>query len=51
MAEALSILKEYNLFGLGRWGQWQYLNVDHCIKQVLDFFENESNYKFYDTIS
>jgi len=46
----LNTCKQYNLFGLGRWGQWQYLNVDHCIKQVLDFFEDEQKYGFYDTI-
>jgi protoporphyrinogen oxidase len=38
--------RDYNLFGLGRWGQWQYFNTDQCIKQVLDFFNSDNIKKF-----
>lgn len=34
-----SILKHYqsqNLYGLGRWGQWQYFNSDVCIHEALE---------------
>ena len=41
--------KQYNMYGLGRWGQWQYFNIDHCIKQVLDFFENEDDFDYFKT--
>lgn len=43
----LNFSKKYNLYGLGRWGQWQYFNTDHCIKQVLDFFENEKDFDYF----
>jgi protoporphyrinogen oxidase len=43
----LNQTKEYNLYGLGRWGQWQYFNTDQCIKQVLDFFENEKDFDYF----
>ena len=29
-----------NLFGLGRWGQWQYFNSDVCIHQAMIFVKN-----------
>lgn len=43
----LNKTKKYNLYGLGRWGQWQYFNTDQCIKQVLDFFENENDFDYF----
>jgi protoporphyrinogen oxidase len=43
----LDFSKQYNLYGLGRWGQWQYFNVDQCIKQVLDFFDNEDDFDYF----
>jgi len=43
----LNQTKQYNLYGLGRWGQWQYFNTDQCIKQVLEFFENESEFDYF----
>lgn len=43
----LNFSKEYGLYGLGRWGQWQYFNTDQCIKQVLDFFENEDDFDYF----
>jgi len=47
MKNILKFSKDYNLFGLGRWGQWQYFNTDQCIKQVLDFFENEKEFDYF----
>jgi UDP-galactopyranose mutase len=43
--------RDFNLFGLGRWGQWQYFNTDQCIKQVLDFFncEKKNEFDFFKT--
>jgi protoporphyrinogen oxidase len=43
----LDFTKQYNLYGLGRWGQWQYFNTDQCIKQALDFFENEEDFDYF----
>jgi len=43
----VNFTKEYNLFGLGRWGQWSYFNTDHCIKQVMEFFNDEQNFDFF----
>ena len=43
----LNYSREYKLFGLGRWGQWQYFNTDQCIKQVLEFFKDEDNFDYY----
>lgn len=47
MQRILNYSREYNLFGLGRWGQWQYFNSDQCIKQVLEFFKDEQNFDYY----
>lgn len=47
MKKILNFSKDYNLYGLGRWGQWQYFNTDQCIKQVLDFFENEKDFNYF----
>lgn len=38
--------RDRNLIGIGRWGQWQYLNSDVCIKYAIDFvnsIKNETN--------
>jgi protoporphyrinogen oxidase len=43
----LNYCKDYKLYGLGRWGQWQYFNTDQCVKQVLDFFEDEENFDYF----
>ncbi len=43
----LDYCKDYKLYGLGRWGQWQYFNTDQCVKQVLDFFEDEENFDYF----
>lgn len=43
----LDFTKEYRLYGLGRWGQWQYFNTDQCIKQALDFFNDEENFDYF----
>jgi UDP-galactopyranose mutase len=43
----LEFAKAYNLYGLGRWGQWQYFNTDQCIKQVLEFFKEENGLDYY----
>lgn len=38
-ANAIKTILDYyqkdNLFGLGRWGQWSYLNVDDCIYEAI----------------
>jgi protoporphyrinogen oxidase len=47
MKRILSFSKQYRLYGLGRWGQWQYFNTDQCIKQVLDFFDNEEDFNYF----
>jgi len=47
MKKILNFSKNYNLFGLGRWGQWQYFNTDQCVKQVLDFFDNEKEFDYF----
>jgi len=47
MKSILSFSKDYGLYGLGRWGQWQYFNTDQCIKQVLDFFEDEDDFNYF----
>jgi protoporphyrinogen oxidase len=47
MKKLLNFSKEYNLYGLGRWGQWQYFNTDQCIKQVLGFFDNEKDFDYF----
>lgn len=47
MRNILDFSKQYNLYGLGRWGQWQYFNTDQCIKQVLDFFDNEKDFDYF----
>jgi protoporphyrinogen oxidase len=44
----LDFTKDYNLYGLGRWGQWQYFNTDQCIKQAIDFFENEKDFDYFE---
>jgi len=49
MKKILNFSKDYNLFGLGRWGQWQYYNTDQCIKQVLEFFKDEKGFDYYKT--
>jgi protoporphyrinogen oxidase len=43
----LDFTKDYNLYGLGRWGQWQYFNTDQCIKQAIDFFKNEKDFDYF----
>lgn len=45
--KVLDYSKQYHLYGLGRWGQWQYFNTDQCIKQVLGFFENEEEFDYF----
>lgn len=47
MKKILNFSKNHNLYGLGRWGQWQYFNTDQCIKQVLDFFDNEKDFDYF----
>jgi UDP-galactopyranose mutase len=36
----LSYYKPKNLFGVGRWGQWQYLNSDVCIWEAMKFVDS-----------
>jgi len=43
----IEFTRQYNLVGLGRWGQWSYFNTDHCIKQVLEFFDDEDEFDFF----
>jgi UDP-galactopyranose mutase len=46
MSEILDYCKNYNLYGLGRWGTWRYFNVDQCIKQAMDFFEDPKQFNY-----
>lgn len=39
----LSFYKKKKLFGVGRWGQWKYLNADVCIKEAMNFVNNIEN--------
>lgn len=36
----LRYYKDKNLFGVGRWGQWQYFNSDVCIWEAMKFVES-----------
>jgi len=40
-ADAIKTILDYykkdKLYGVGRWGQWQYLNADACIMEAMDF--------------
>lgn len=47
MIRILNYSRNYNLFGIGRWGQWQYFNTDQCIKQVLEFLDDEKDFDYY----
>lgn len=47
MKKILNFSKDYNLFGLGRWGQWQYFNTDQCIKQCIEFFKDERGFDYF----
>jgi protoporphyrinogen oxidase len=38
-AEVISYYHNMHMYGLGRWGQWQYFNSDVCIKQAIDLVE------------
>jgi hypothetical protein len=42
-SKAISSILEYyerqNLFGVGRWGQWQYFNSDVCILEAMKFIK------------
>jgi protoporphyrinogen oxidase len=44
-ARAIAAIQEYyrprKLYGLGRWGQWRYMNSDVCIKEAMEFVKNE----------
>lgn len=44
--EILNYCKDYNLFGLGRWGMWKYFNIDQCIKQSMDFFDESKQFNY-----
>ncbi|MDJ1168118.1 FAD-dependent oxidoreductase [Roseofilum sp. BLCC_M154] len=35
----LSVYKSQNMFGVGRWGQWQYFNSDVCIWEAMKFVD------------
>ena len=39
--QILDFYAKYNLYGLGRWGKWEYYNIDTCIKDVMEFFNYE----------
>jgi hypothetical protein len=47
MKRILEFSKDYGLYGLGRWGQWQYFNTDQCVKQALEFFKDEDNFNYF----
>ena len=37
----LNYYESQNLFGVGRWGQWQYLNSDVCIWEAIKFINSK----------
>ena len=47
MKKILEFSKSCGLYGLGRWGQWQYFNTDQCVKQALEFFKDEENFNYF----
>lgn len=38
--EILNYYKKLRIFGVGRWGQWQYFNADVCILEAMKFINN-----------
>ena len=36
MAELLSFMKKKNIYGLGRWGEWQHYNSDVVVDRALE---------------
>ena len=44
ITEILQYCKDYNLYGLGRWGAWRYFNTDQCIKQAMDFLKDREDF-------
>ncbi|MBD2089567.1 FAD-dependent oxidoreductase [Microcoleus sp. FACHB-1515] len=36
----LSYMRDRQIFGLGRWGQWQYFNSDVCIWEAMKLFRS-----------
>lgn len=36
----LSYMRDRQIFGLGRWGQWQYFNSDVCIWEAIKLFRS-----------
>lgn len=39
ISEILRCLEGRNLYGLGRWGQWQHFNSDVCIYEAMSLFD------------
>ena len=39
MAELLSYMKDRNVIGLGRWGEWQHYNSDLTVKLAMDLVD------------
>lgn len=46
--QILEIYKEKKLFGVGRWGEHMHHNQDVCIKNAIDFVEEQSNREYFD---
>lgn len=36
MGKLLDYLKQYHIFGLGRWGEWEHYNSDVVVDKALD---------------
>lgn len=36
MQQNLSYLEKYNVYGLGRWGEWQHYNSDVVILRAIE---------------
>lgn len=45
--EVINHYGQYNLHGLGRWGQWQYHNSDVCIDAAFKLFEKLEHIKIH----
>ncbi len=39
----LNYFREIGIFGLGRWGQWEYFNADVCILEAMKLFDELEN--------
>lgn len=46
----LEVAKTQGVHGVGRWGQWQYLNSDVCIKEVMRLIDSLGHARWRDGV-